>query len=351
MTKGTNPHSSAIGDDYDSYLQQQIATEWAEWDASKRAVPAVGAAAGTVPPPRAQKTLQDVKFNFEDVHVKTRRFAFNWKFSLNEAAGNPEVTVKQIQRSDWSSFQMKPVGSENNPDFDQKREGDLNHVIFKRIKVVQVHTNSPEAMCLTMSGIKGRTYGINTGIRTPFMLNPESNAYEISSVIHELDESLMKMADLKYTKMSKEYLDRQTVPLPGKPGMCAVAVDSDITEVIAQQESKYIPKLSEIPVFGNGSHFVLNTKLGEKCKQMLLEKRGNIKLQTTDIFDMKVGLMRADGLAWNNTDVAMALSAQTGLVGQELLDYIINTNLVVECEFFNVGGENWNRGVVAPTPK
>lgn len=359
MTKGSNPgpHSSAIGADYDSYLQRQIAEEYSQYEAARN--PSVGAkpavdgvrASAAMPQVRPnQRTLQD--FSYEGVDVIKRRFTLSWDFSLNEAAANPDVTFTKIDKADWPSFQRKPIGSKHSPTQDQKRQGDLAGVIFKRITVDQVHTSSPALLAITMDGIKGNAYGIGTGIRSPFFINPESNAYNVGKVIHELDESLMKMADLRYTKMSREYLDAQATALPGNPNMTSVPVQSDITEVLRHQKHPLIPKLSEIPVFADGTHFVLSTKLVEKCKDILLEKRGNVSLPTTNVYDWKVGLVKANGQKWDNTDVAKRMSDKTGLVGQELLDLPITTTLIVEAEFFLIS-ENWDQtpGKGATTPQ
>jgi hypothetical protein len=350
FTKGSNPgpHASAIGTDYDTFLHRQIAEEWRDYEANKnRETPVDGSPRPGQAPQRLrnQRTLQD--FRYENVDVKKRRFTFTWDFSLNEAAADPSVTIKKIQKFDWPSFQMKPVGTKHAPVHDQKRQGALDGLIWKSLTVKQVQTSSVEPLAIVIDGIKGNNYGIGSGIRTPFVINPESNAYGINEVIHELDESLMKMADLRYTKMSEDYLAAQAVPLPGNPNMCSVPVDSDLTDVLRQQKNPLIPSLKEIPVFADGTHYVLHTKLAQKCINMLLEKRGNVSLPTTNVYDWKIGVVKANGEKWDNTNVAKRMSDKTGLVGQDLLDLPITVTLVVEGEFFLIS-ENWDQKRTMP---
>lgn len=357
FTKGSNPgpHTSAIGSDYDSFLQQQVANEYEEWMQQKEQAANPNTPVGAPrAPARPQRTLKDVsnQFTYEGVDVIKRRFKFKWDFTLNEAAADPSVTIKKIEKTDWPSFQRKPVGSKHAAEHDQSRQGDLAGVIFKRLTVKQVHTSSPEGLALAVDGIRGNAYGIGSGIRTPFFINPESNAYGINEVIHELDESMMKMADLRYSKMSQEYLEAQVRELPGKPDMSVVPVQSDITEVLLVQEHSMFPKLSDIPVFGDGSHYVLNTKVVQACIKKLLERRGNIRLPVTNLYDWKIALVKDSGEKWESTNVAKRVSDKTGLVGQELVDLPITTDILIEAEFFLIS-ENWDQrsGKAKTTPQ
>jgi len=350
LTKGTNPgpHTEAIGADFDSYMVRQIEEEYEAYKAN--ANPGANKAAGSVRASapaqnslRNQRTLKD--FDFNDVNVKPRRYTVSWDFTLNQAAEDPSCTVRKVDVADWPAMQLKPVGAQS--EHDQKRQGDLKNLVIKQIKVKQIQTTSTEALCLQIDGIKGNNYVLGSGVRTPFTINPESNAYGVDEVIHRLDPALMKMADLKYSKMSREYLEAQAPALPNTPDLCAVAVNSDLTEVLASQKNPLVPKLSQIPVFNEGRNYVLTRKLANSCIDRLLKKRGDLKLPTTNGYDLKLALVKANGEKWDSTDVAKRVSEQTGLVGQELLDLPIKTTMVIEMEFFIIS-DTWDQKPATP---
>jgi len=329
-----------MGDSFDDLLAQQITDEYAAYNAIQQGEPApqIRSAQATG---KIGQTLSD--FNYEGVDIIDRRYLATWNFSLNEAKADPDVATVYVQKVDYPNFQRKAVGSETMPIYDQKRQGDLEKIIFKKLTVESCSTTSTDALTLAMPGINGNAYGLNTGIRTPFVLLPETSAYGIDQVIHTLDERQMNMVDLRYTKMTSEYLNEKIHELHDFPGMSSVPVSHEITDVIKQQTNPLIPKLNKIPVFAEGRYFVLNTKLVQKCIAQLKEKSEQVSLPTTSIPDWKISLLRADGLAWTDTDTVAQMSKDTGLVGEELMDHRITTTIMFRAEYFNIGGEEWNR--------
>lgn len=344
LTKGSTQGSfnSPMGGSYDSYIQQQIE---AEYNASRARV-GDSVAPEVAPTTKNFQSLSAVKaFDYKKVGVKKRRYVLSWNFSLNEAKANPDVTLAKITRADWASFQNKPANGVSGKAVDQKRVGDLEHIVFKQITVKSIYTSSVDGLAVQMDGIRGNAYGIGSGVRSPFFIHPESSAYGLNEVIHVLDDTRMKMAELRYTKMSREYLKSLAVPLPKNAAMCSVPVECEITEVLAKQKNPLLPKMGEIQVFNGGTHFVLATKLCDKIMDQIMTRRGEVELHSTSLWEWKVGLIRSDGLTWANSDVALKMSKNTGLVGQELLDYRICTQMEIEAEWFNLSDQDWNKNV------
>lgn len=291
----------------------------------------------------------DNVLDFDNMDSVRRRYYLNYDFSLDEAKRNPDVTSWKVNSENYHIFQKKVPGSQIHPDSMAPRVGDLSKVLILEAKIYSVHSDAPVAVAVQMPGMKGNGY-TNAGVRAPIMIPPHTTAtYPGGHIVHKLPAFEARLSELRYTNINEEYFANEFSPLKDNPDYSLVARDSLIRDCMTRP--KNMEKLgldaSKIKLITAGNegkqYFIIQTKLANACKEVILKKCKNMQLPTTNLFNMECRLVPCSGISWDDIETNTSISGSSKTFSEHLFTKRNNVSVELELKYIIASGPEWDK--------
>lgn len=251
---------------------------------------------------------------FQRMHDRThtRSFFVEWKFSLEQAAVQPQVLTKKVTQGDILRFSVKdPVTGQ------KTRIGDLKTGIILSMSITSAFSDAKPSLGLKIPGVPGRVYTLG-GRRYPFVISYKQSLEfkKGGRPIHQISEMLNTRRLERFGHLTEEAIEKTIRPIADFD-FSFITCSSPVVHVIKINQDILRINLDEQPAVDGNWYLIANNII--QAAKALLKRDFFDRMPFQDLSGLSFTLERTDGQPINDPAGLDAVNARTAGVSNHFV--------------------------------